>query len=120
MKPFSSEAGRFTVSMPGEPNQKAETIKTASGEIKVVGFQVEQEDGVYIVSYTDYAEKMVRASSPGKLLDEGVTGMVTGVNGTLLTSKKVTQDTFPAREFSCEPERSRRREGPRPRLASCS
>ena len=75
---FSSEAGRFTVSMPGRPKEDATTVKTAVGEIKVFNFQVEVDEGVYIVGYSDYPrKKFVRASSPDKMLDGGVNGMMT-------------------------------------------
>ena len=99
-KPFSSEAGRFTVSMPGQPKEDATTVKTAVGEIKVFNFQVEVDEGVYIVGYSDYPEKFVRASSPDKMLDGGVNGMMTSSKGTVLSLKKVTRDGFPGRELS--------------------
>jgi len=100
LKPFSSDAGRFKVSLPGEPKEASSTISTKAGPIKLTNVNVELADGVYMVIYSDYPETVTRAATPDGLLDTAMKGVVSGADGKLLTSKKITQNGFPGREFA--------------------
>jgi hypothetical protein len=100
LKRFSSAAGGFEISLPGEPKEEVRTTKTANGEIKIFNLQLEREDGVYMVAYSNHPESQERTVGADAMLEAGVKGMLQATESTLLTKKSITQDGFPGREIT--------------------
>jgi len=64
--PYSSEAGKFTVSMPNKPEEKSEEKKTDVATVKMNVAISEFNDSAYFASYADFPEKFPDAEiEPG-------------------------------------------------------
>jgi hypothetical protein len=99
-KRFSSEEGRFQVSLPGDPKKNEETIKTTTGTIKIVSFEVTHSSGDYLVIYSDFPPKMMTAGNIDRGLASSQRNIVAAAQGTLLSSEKIEQDGFPGLDFT--------------------
>ena len=93
-KPYSSGAGRFTVTVPGAPKQDKATIDTALGKMDLYQFIVTEEGGVYMVAYSDYPVIMemndqVLAGTAGSIMK--------GFGGTAQEERKISLDGHPGR-----------------------
>lgn len=55
-KEFTSDEGRFTVSVPGTPRQRNSTLETPLGPITTYAFLLETEMALYYMSYADFPQ----------------------------------------------------------------
>ena len=99
---FSSDAGKFTVSMPATPKETSQSVDTAAGKIDLHLFTAQVGTSAYLVSYSDYPADMMSQADPAKVLDGAMNGAVTNVSGTILSSQDVTLDGNPGKDFTAD------------------
>jgi hypothetical protein len=96
--PYSSEAGKFTVSMPNKPEEKSEEKKTDVATVKMNVAISEFNDSAYFASYADFPEKFPDAEiEPG--LNEAMKGIVGGLKGKVISSKESKLGKSSCRDF---------------------
>lgn len=93
-KPYSSGAGRFTVTVPGAPKQDKATIDTALGKVDLYQFIVTEEGGVYMVAYSDYPAIVGMGD---EVLAGTAGGIMKSFGGTTQEEQKITLDGHPGR-----------------------
>jgi hypothetical protein len=101
-KEFSSSEGRFSVLMPGTPSEKTSKVNTEVGPVDMFSFRVTQEDSGYDVNYNDYPDAVVEASDAGSMLDGARDGIVSSLQGKLLTEFIISLDGYPGRDIRVE------------------
>lgn len=103
-KDFTSEAGKFSVQMPGVPEEKTQPVNVAKlGNVNMFTYTLEQSDGAYMAAYNDYPMGLFAQVSPDKVLDgarDGAVGNVEG--GKLVSEQKITIDGYPGRDIVAE------------------
>ena len=93
-RPYSSATGRFSVTVPGTPEQKTTPMNTALGRVDLVQFIVSSEGGVYMVAYSDYPGIV----GPGdEVLSGTASGLMSGFGGTTQEDQKISLDGHPGR-----------------------
>ncbi len=97
---YTSDEGKFTVSMPGKPSKDIKNIPTAVGAISMYLFMVEKTNIAYMVAYSDYPAVVVENSDPEKILDGAVNGAMQNMEGKLISQEQITYGEDPGREIS--------------------
>jgi hypothetical protein len=97
-KEVRSQAGGFSVEMPGTPEEGKQALDTAVGKVDMFTFWLEVKDVVYLVSYNDYPSDTIKNSPSGKLLDDWRDGFAKGVKGKVRGEKYITLKSNPGRE----------------------
>lgn len=94
---FTSPDGSFTADMPGEPEEKIETVDTAVGSIDIYTYLVDLGGEAYTVNYSDFPADLVAGSDPYELLN----GFKDGVaeDAVILSQEEVTYQGYPALEI---------------------
>ena len=87
---FTSEAGKFKVTMPAKPKTMTQQAPTVAGTLDVHLFIVDQKDRGFIASYTDYPKGSVTDANRQMTLDNVRDGNAKGVKGKLASEKKIT------------------------------
>ncbi len=103
-KDFKSEAGAFSVQLPGTPVEKTEPVNVAKlGTINMVTYTLEQKDGAYMAAYNDYPYGLFEQTTPDKVLDGARDGAVRNVqDGKLVSEQKIELDGNPGRDIVAE------------------
>lgn len=105
-KPFSPKNGKFTIKMPGTPNnQFIQDINYEGGKSKLYFFLLELDsgNGAYGISYNDYLIDKIDDNVIKRALDLGRDGVVRGFKGKLIASKDIKFDnTYQGRDFTFE------------------
>lgn len=103
-KEFSSDAGNFSVQMPGTPVEKTEPVNVEKlGTINMVTYTLEQKDGVYMAVYNDYPYGLFEQTTPDNVLDGARNGAVRKVqDGKLVSEQKIELDGNPGRDIVAE------------------
>ncbi len=97
---FQDPAGKFTVLMPGQPQQRRQQQQTRLGTLEVYTFAVEQPGlSAHLVTYTDFPPEFIQAADPNKLLDNGRDEVIRQVQGRLLSEGRITLNGSPGREL---------------------
>lgn len=99
-KAFSSTKGKFSVLMPGDPQEQHQVVNTAVGPIDLYMYAVDSGSIAYIVGYSDYPEDFIKNSEPKKLLDGARDGAIRNIKGTLVAERNITIEAHPGREFA--------------------
>ena len=99
---YSSDQGRFSVLMPGNPKKDTHSIQSPIGTIVLYSFSVEKADIVYTVAYIDYPGSAVKRMDPDQLLDNARNGALQKAGGNLLSEKKIDYNGYSARELEFE------------------
>ena len=94
---FTSETGKFSVTVPTEPKEETESVDTRLGKIDIHMFTTEDGNTAYMIGYSDYPEDIIKQNDPQKLLDGGRDGAVSNVNGKLDSELKIDLDGNPGR-----------------------
>jgi hypothetical protein len=88
-KTYSSKDGRFSVLMPGKPQEQTQNVKTPDGKLALhLLVSAVALDRVVYVSYSDYPAKSVESKQEA-FLDGTVKGNVNSLKGKLVTEKKI-------------------------------
>jgi hypothetical protein len=86
---FKSEAGKFSVRLPGKPRETVKTIeKILKADVHL--FQIADGDHEYAVSYTDLPPGSVEDADHQWLLDGASRGSAAAVQGQVAEAKKIT------------------------------
>ncbi|HUV06222.1 MAG TPA: hypothetical protein VMX75_00755 [Spirochaetia bacterium] len=102
-KEFSSEAGAFSVLMPGKPEEQTHTLNTAAGDIKLTIYASEMgESLVFFVSYSDYPPEVAGSAVPGGLLRAARDSTVQSQGGKLLASYGIALGGHPGLSYVAE------------------
>jgi len=96
---YSSDTGRFTALMPGDPKTEMQSIPTAVGSIDMYFFSVDQPNVSFAVAYADYPSEIISKVSASALLDAGRNGALANVKGKLERKVDVFFGTDPGQEF---------------------
>jgi hypothetical protein len=100
LAPFSSRVGAFSVMMPGQPQYKTETIKTAAGPVILHKYIAEAERGqhAYLVAYSDFRVNMNAA----EVFNSTRQDVVKILNGRIISERPTSIDGYPGRVFMAE------------------
>lgn len=95
-----SEAGGFTVLMPGVPAEQTETAGSGGGRITLHMIRADIDDVSYLVSYHDADARSVR--DPKALLDGQRDLAVKSHDGHLIADRRIQVRRHPGRDFRAE------------------
>ena len=98
--PFTSEPGRFTVLLPGTPTDKTETVESEPGPYTTHLYRLRDQGKVYLIAWVDYDPqfKFHRQSE----LEANRDWFVRDMNATLMNTRLLTLDAYPALEFRAD------------------
>lgn len=97
---FTSDAGRFSVLMPGKPEENKETKPSPNGPYTVNLYIAKSTAGIYMAGWVDYDPKFnfgVQAE-----LEANRDNFIKGVSGKLLDTKPIKFGANPGIEFTAE------------------
>jgi hypothetical protein len=97
----TSQAGAFTVSMPGPPAEDRQRIDTASGPVDFVILTVAEGDAVYAVAWGDYPAAAGRLK-PARVLDDARDRALARGSGRLVAERPIDFDGNPGRELEVQ------------------
>jgi len=103
-KEFRSEAGGFSILMPGTPTEETQTQATELGDIDIHMFSYEAKYVAYMVGYNLLPQAIVALSAPDALLDGACEGQSSSVGGVELSRKEIALDGYPGREMEIQAE----------------
>jgi hypothetical protein len=97
---FTSEAGRFSVLMPGTPTDKIATVDSEPGPYTTHNMTLRNPKNVFLIGWVDYdpSFNFDRQSE----MEMNRDNFVQGVRATLVDSRAVTVDGFRVIEFTAE------------------
>jgi hypothetical protein len=97
---FTSEPGRFSVFMPGTPEEKVETTPSEHGPYTTHLFVLRHPRNVFLMGWVDY-DPSFNFNRQAEL-DANRDQFVKNLQATLLTTRNLTIDGYPALEFTAE------------------
>lgn len=97
---FTSEAGHFSVLMPGTPTDKVETVDSPHGPYTTHLFVLKDPRNVYLIGWVDYDPSFNFNRQAEMELNRD--NFVNGLKATLLSSRPLTIDGYSAIEFTAE------------------
>lgn len=101
---FTSVPGRFSVFMPGVPEDKVETTPSEHGPYTTHMFVLKRRPNVYLIGWVDY-DPSFNFNRQAEL-EANRDQFVKNLQATLLTTQNLTIDGYPTLEFTAEvPER---------------
>lgn len=103
---FSDPGGRFTVSMPKEPERTTQEAPAGTVTLDVIAFTAEYNDGAVVVGYTDYPEDL-QLGAPQDVLEGAVEGAAQATEGTVVSSTPTTVAGRPAMDADTQVEQGR-------------
>ena len=91
---YESKEGRYSVMLPSQPTIGSQEATTADG-VKFTQYKAAVVSGnvAYLIGYFDYAAPMTFT------FDKARDGMVTGVNGTLVSERSISLGGYPGRDL---------------------
>src|SRR5262245_31657595 len=90
-KTFTSDAGQFSVSLPGKPKEEKKEIPTAVGKLDTYLYTAQPAlDRVYLVSYNDFPKGTVTKDNSDVILENVRKGNAGQLKGELASEKKIT------------------------------
>lgn len=98
---FESKEGRFTVSMPADPDKITQKVKTQEGDLDFTMFVADSTELGFVVGYSDYSKDLIETSDPMENLGWVIDGVVEEVNGKLVKEKTIELGTA-AKEYQVE------------------
>ncbi|MGB7416707.1 MAG: hypothetical protein WA902_21070 [Thermosynechococcaceae cyanobacterium] len=98
---FSSEPGRYTISIPGKPKEQTRKVPIPNGtQLDLNLANVEVSDAAYLVSYLDYPADLLGKVEPQKLLTQSLEGAVkNSIQGEITKQEEMTISGVPCRRF---------------------
>jgi hypothetical protein len=97
---FTSEAGRFSVLIPGTPTAEAKTEPSDHGPYTTHLLILRERTNVFLIGWVDYDPSF--NFNKQSELEMNRDNFVKGVEARLLTSRTLTIDGYPALEFTAE------------------
>ncbi|QRK09930.1 hypothetical protein JQX13_07455 [Archangium violaceum] len=91
----------FTVMFPGNPQPQRGKVAIPGGEVQTAAWTISDPNGVlYSISTADYPEKVVAANPASAFLNEGKTGLVNQLKGTIKAEEDITLQGYPGKSFT--------------------
>lgn len=103
---FTDPGGRFTVSMPKEPERTTQQVSEGDLTLDVTAFTASYGDSAVIVGYTDYPEDL-ELGAPEDVLEGAVQGSAEATEGTVISSTPTTVAGLPAIDSETQVEKGR-------------
>jgi len=97
---FTSEAGRFSVLIPGTPQDKAETEQSEHGPYTTHLLMLKDTKNVFLIGWVDYPPTFNFNRQAEMEMNRD--NFVKGVEATLLDTRPLTIDGYKAIEFTAE------------------
>ena len=95
--------GRYSAMMPTKPTETKKKITTATAQLDAVVAVAEGRlESYFVVSYTDYPLKELKADSIDKRLDQGAKAAAENARGKIRSEKPIKLDGHPGREVVIE------------------
>jgi hypothetical protein len=98
LKTFRSVQGRFTVRVPGVPEEQAQTAKPGDTSPVTHTFILGDEAAAYIMTYTDFSAEQVSKAKPSAIITSARDGGINNVKGHLVSESDITVNGFPGRD----------------------
>ena len=95
---FTSVEGRFSVTLPGTPNESSQRVPSAVGDIEMHMFLSDQGASGFAVAYFDMPADLLAVADAQLLLDGAIQGAFGNVGGTVESQTNITLDGFPGIE----------------------
>ena len=101
---FRSPGGNFRIELPGAPQQSERMVNTPSGSLKMNiysfdGTLIKGENRLYLVTYSDYPEKIISSSKRKGVIDtflkNAIDGAVNNIHGKLVSSVPAKINQYP-------------------------
>jgi hypothetical protein len=89
----------FSVSLPGEPSEKLDSIKSTQGTIEIRVYSLTSKTGTYVVGRTLYPEVAIAPGNDKERLDQARDGAVKLAKGRINAEKAMTIEGRMARDF---------------------
>ncbi len=89
-QPFTSEEGRFTILMPGEPRELFHQNPDNPGNVHV-SYQVKREESQFVVAFTTLSQKQ---DDPAAYLESTVQAALNGMGGTRESEQDILLDSY--------------------------
>ncbi|PZD71677.1 hypothetical protein C1752_05045 [Acaryochloris thomasi RCC1774] len=101
---YASEAGGYTISMPGEAEEKTRKVPIPGGqELDLKLADVELSDAAYLVSYLDYPGNLLGKVDTQNLLSQSLQGAVkNSIQGEIVKEEATTVSDVPCRKFQAK------------------
>ncbi|HEY3579390.1 MAG TPA: hypothetical protein VGK82_02565 [Pyrinomonadaceae bacterium] len=99
---YNSVSGRFSVLMPETPDEKTETTPSDHGPYTTHLFVVRDTKNVYLIGWVDY-DPSFNFNRQAEL-EANRDNFVKGIKATLVSTRSMSLDGYPALEFSAETE----------------
>lgn len=91
----------FTVLFPGQPEAQRGKVSIPGGEVQTASWAINDNAGVlYSISTLDYPEKVVSAHPAAAFFNEGKTGLVTKLNGTIKSEEDISLQGYPGKSLT--------------------
>ncbi|WNG50964.1 hypothetical protein F0U60_47675 [Archangium minus] len=91
----------FNVMFPGNPQPQRGKVAIPGGEVQTAAWTISDPNGVlYSISTADYPEKVVAANPAAAFLNEGKTGLVNQLKGTIKAEEDITLQGYPGKSFT--------------------
>ncbi|MET0402080.1 MAG: hypothetical protein ABW123_06725 [Cystobacter sp.] len=91
----------FTVLFPGQPEAQRGKVSIPGGEVQTASWAINDNAGVlYSISTLDYPEKVVSAHPAAAFFNEGKTGLVTKLNGTIKAEEDISLQGYPGKSLT--------------------
>jgi hypothetical protein len=98
-KTFTSVEGRFSVSMPANPEKVTQTVKSEIGEIAFTMFAADSTEFGFVVAYSDYPQDFIETSNPIENLGWVAEGVAIDVKGELVNEVALKNYSGEAKEY---------------------
>ena len=90
----------FTVLFPGQVEAQRGKVSIPGGEVQTASWAINDSSGVlYSVSTLDYPEKVVAAHPAAAFFNEGKTGLVNKLKGTIKSEEDITIQGYPGKSL---------------------
>jgi hypothetical protein len=101
---YVSEAGGYTISMPGAAKEKTRRVPIPGGkELDLKLADVELSDAAYLVSYLDYPGNLLGTVDAQQLLSQSLQGAVkNSIQGEIVQEEATTVNDVPCRKFQAK------------------
>lgn len=91
----------FNVMFPGAPQPQRGKVSIPGGDVQTVAWTISDPGGVlYSISIADYPEKVVASNPTTAFLNEGKTGLVKQLKGTVKAEEELTLQGYPGKSFT--------------------
>ncbi len=97
---FTSEAGRFSVLMPGKPTDSVKTVDSQPGPYTTHMFVLKNGADVFVIGWVDYDQRFNFDRQAE--LEANRDNFVKNLKATLVETRNLKIDGFPAIEFAAE------------------